>query len=512
MQRNYMGDGSLAHDGARRSLPRDMEGTEEEDAAVDIGDPLAGLLDERADESEGDDEAFGEGRQLPVGELLWLDEAEGELEPDDGATLEVGALVPAMAELELDDAGPEAPIAGFLEDDWSALTQDDAADDLSDDTVSDGELVFGVTEALQPFAEGDADEREEAEVPWALPSLAFEREDTTVTLSSRPWLACPIADVPLEALVLVPDALIAAGSELLRVERDAELGGNKSVSLRVRPPWPLTGVGLWRGELLCASVVGSLFRYSPQRGFELETTLHELSALATDAAVTWRLTTLAPGSFGPGIALLCSNGHYLLARRDARIEPTLSDVLALGSGEPPSLVQRTDAGVRLLELTRDGASFVASELPFEEAGAETLLCRRGEHIALWHPTRGLWLSDDGGQSYATLSGTGGVTALHFAEVNAAVALFAAVATDAPSVRVLAIDPARRTLECIAEIDPTLEREPETQRRGAAGPVASEAPSESAERDDWVARALVWDPTASVLWVAGSCGLLRLIPP
>jgi hypothetical protein len=96
-------------------------------------------------------------------------------------------------------------------------------------------------------------------------------------------------------------------------------------------------------------------------------------------------------------------------------------------------------------------------------------------------------------------------------------LFVASATAAPAVRVMSCDPSSLELECIAEIEPG--ELSSTTNAGVAlldtlepqGPLPAGDFTRGEERDEWTARALLWDARSRVLWVGGSLGLVRLSP-
>lgn len=474
---------------------------EHEKNPLDFGDPLAGVvLDEEAtEESESPAlsyEAFGDDD---------LDLAEGEA---DGATetalLDVGGLVPVLPSLALEPLEPAAndlPASAFLRDDWSTLGSDVGPDELGDVSGLGSFIPHGVTEAFDELGDGSEEGPFDTKERWTGTLAALELDDSEPARASAQWLALRASSYDVHALLLSDSHLIAAGARLASVSR----GADSSEPVLATPPHPLIGVVPWLDdELLCASAVGPLYRYSAERGFQVEAELHRRLALPLDAPIGWTLHTYRAGPGRAGIAVLCSNGRLLLSDADGRLRSQLGRAAVLGTGLPLTLLHPHDGSLGLRRLEDPVGRW--RELPLAlppgmRVDADTALCCHGELVAIAHEASGVWLSQDHGQHFRRVPGTVNVSAIHFGLFDGRPTLFIAITSAAPAIHVLVCDPSSFALESVAELTPGSIPEVSIQQ-GAA-------PAE--ERDEWTTRALLWDSRGRSLWLGGSFGLVRLSP-
>jgi hypothetical protein len=467
---------------------------------LDFGDPLAGVLLE--EESLGDSDAAALAPQAFGDDDIDLLEGEADAGTENASALDVGGLVPSLPTLAVEPLEPvtgEASASAFLQDDWSRLGDDVGPDDLGDTSGLGSFIPHGVTETFDELGDGSEEGPLDVKEAWS-GALALELDDSEPALARVAWSVARESAHDVHALLLSDSHAIAAGARLTSTPRTAS-GGDSVVAT---PPHPLVGVvpGL-ESELLCASAVGSLYRYSPERGFQLESELHRRLGLPLDASVSWKLQTYRLGPGRTGIAALCSNGRLLLSDADRRLRSQLGRAAVLGTGLPLTLIHPHDGSLGLRRLEDPAGRW--RELPLGvPAGlridASTELCCHGELVALAHESLGVWLSRDHGQHFQRVPGTTGVTAIHFGLLDGRLVLFVASVTAAPAIRVLVCDPSSLGLECVAELEPS--NVPDAPAQHAA----------TAERDEWTARALLWDSRSRALWLGGSLGLVRLSPP
>jgi hypothetical protein len=170
--------------------------------------------------------------------------------------------------------------------------------------------------------------------------------------------------------------------------------------------------------------------------------------------------------------------------------------LATG-GAPVVLVERDQA--RMLAIRGADGFEVRALTGFALAAAKTskpLLAAEREIVALAAPQSAVLLSVDGGQSFRSVAGTAGATALCIARFRERDRLWVAIyreATDQTLIALVDVDHAQA--ECVA--------------------VLSNDESDSgdpAERGEWArVSALAWHAPSSRLWAAGGFGLRSLIP-
>jgi hypothetical protein len=461
--------------------------------SLDFGDPLAGVILEEEHPEERDEDSPVEA-ELGDEDVALLLEPEHEARSDSPVLLDVGTLVPslpALAAEPVEAALSDVPASAFLQDDWSAHGDGIAPDEPGDGDAAGPSIPFGAMDAFEELGDaGDEGPKDDGAALWPLELAPLGLDDAEPARASVAWQATLASSADTHALSLLDGRLIAVGAEL------AMLGEARADVQSATPPRPLVSVAPWQGrELLCASAVGPLYRHSSERGFELEGELHRRLGLALDAPIGWRLSAHRLGSGGAGVAALCSNGRVLLLDADGRVRSQLGRAAVLGTGAPLTLIHPHDGSLGLRRLDESTGRWRESTLVLDAAvhiDAETRLCCHGELAALAHPASGVWVSSNGGSHFRRVPSTGDVTALAFAERDGQAALFIACASAAPAVRVLACDPATLAVECVAELEPG----------GALGE----------EREEWLARALVWDERASLLWLGASFGLVRLTPP
>lgn len=500
---------------------------------LDFGDPLAGAgLEDELDESDPDAKepahgAFGSDSDWDLQEIVL------EPEGDVASLLDVGGLVPSLPvlapeELDMRDAPSNAsvvsdvPASAFLQGDWSMFADEIGPDELGDDSAPGAAIPYDVLESFDELGDGGEDGQQRARESWSIELGIFEQDDHELALSAAPWHAARLGSSDIHALLLTEGQVIAAGEELVSVPRDVLAGAARGVHIGAKPPHPLVAVVPWLdAQLLCASAVGSLYRYSTARGFELESELHRRLGVPLDAPIGWRLAAYRFGPGRTGAAVLCSNGRVLLSDSDGRLRSQLGRASALGAGSPLTLIHPHDGSLGLRRLEDSTGRWRESTLtlnPGMRIDAETELCCHGELVAIAHPESGVWVSLDSGTGFQRVAGSGNVTAIHFGELEGRPMLFLASATAAPAVRVMLCDPSSLELECIAELEPgELSREPNANLAAptATNPVEPQGAlsggdfTRGEERDEWTARALLWDARSRVLWVGGSLGLIRL---
>ncbi|MET0410172.1 MAG: hypothetical protein ABW217_02700 [Polyangiaceae bacterium] len=469
---------------------------------LDFGDPLAGVVleEEATEESESPalaQEAFGD-------DDLDLVEGEADAAADTVLLLDVGGLVPSLPSLAtelLDHAAHEAPASAFLHDGWSTLGDDVGPDDTGDVSGLGSFIPHGVTESFSELGDGSEEGPVDAKEHWPGGLAALELDDGEPEQASVQWGVQRVSVHDVQALLLTESLLIAAGARLVHVPRSAANGE----LVLATPPHPLVGVVPWLDdELLCASAVGSLYRYSVERGFQAEGELHRRLALPLDAPIGWTLHTYRAGPGRNGIAVLCSNGRLLLSDAEGRLRSQLGRAAVLGTGLPLTLLHPHDGSLGLRRLEDPVGRW--RELPLAlppglRIDAATALCCHGELVAIAHEDSGVWLSQDHGQHFRRVPGTVSVSAIHFGLFDGRPTLFVASTSAAPAIRVLVCDPASFELASVAELTPD----------GMPGVTVGHGSTPAEERDEWIARALVWDSRGRSLWLGGSFGLVRLSP-
>lgn len=460
------------------------------------------LLEEEAVE-EGESsalshEAFGD-------DDLDLLEADADGGADAATPLDVGGLVPSLPSLAaepLEHGAGEVPAATFLHDGWSTLRDDVGTDEGGDISELGSFIPHGVTEAFDELGDGGEEGPHDARDAWSGELAALALDDGEPPRASIQWSVLRVSAHEVHGLLLTDSHVIAAGTRLASVPRGPESGE----LVLTTPPHPLLGVAPWRDrELLCASAVGPLYRYSAERGFQAEGELHRRLGLAPDAPIGWTLHTYRAGPARAGVAALCSNGRLLLSDAEGQLRSQLGRAAVLGSGSPLTLIQEHDGGLILRQLEDPAGRW--RELPLAlPAGLRidsgTALCRHGELVAIAHEDSGVWLSRDHGQHFGRVPGTGNVSAIDFGLLEGRPALFVASASAAPAIRVLVCDPSSLALANVAELEPGI----------IWDVVASEGDAPERERDEWTARSLLWDSRSQSLWLGGSLGLVRLSPP
>jgi hypothetical protein len=469
---------------------------------LDFGDPLAGVvLEEEATEASESPalshEAFGD-------DDLDLVEGEGDGAADSVSLLDVGGLVPSLPSLAtdpLEHAADEASASAFLHDGWSTLGDDVGPDDAGDVSGLGSFIPHGVTEIFQELGDGSEDGPVDASEHWEGELVALELDDAEPARAPAQWGVQRVSAHDVHALLLTESLLIAAGARLAQVPRSAANGE----LVLATPPHPLVGVVPWLDhELLCASAVGPLYRYSAERGFEVEGELHRRLGLPLDAPIGWTLHTHRAAAGRSGIAVLCSNGRLLLSDAEGRLRSQLGRAAVLGTGLPLTLIHPHDGSVGLRSLEDPVGRW--RELPLTlppglRIDAATVLCCHGELVAIAHEDSGVWLSQDHGRHFRRVPGTVNVSAIHFGLFDGRPTLFVASTSAEPAIRVLVCDPSSFELASVVELTPD-----------STPVVASEHGSAQAEeRDEWIARALLWDSRARSLWLGGSFGVVRLSP-
>lgn len=468
---------------------------------LDFGDPLAGvLLDEEALE---DSDAGALSVQAFGDDELDLDEGEADAALETASPLDVGGLVPSLpvlaAEL-LEPVANEGSASAFLQHDWSRFADEVGPDDVGDTSELGSFIPHGVTETFDELGDGSEEGPLDVRAAWSGALAALELDDSEPAYASVAWRVARESAHDVHALVATDSRIIAAGARLISAPRSAS-GGELVVAT---PPHPLVGVVPWlQNELLCASAVGSLYRHTAERGFQLEGELHRRLGLPLDAPIAWKLQAYRVGSDGGGIAVLCSNGRLLLSDADGRLRSQLGRAAVLGSGVPLTLIHPHDGSLGLRRL--EDAAGRWRELPLGappgvRIDASTELCCHGELVALAHESNGVWLSRDHGRHFQRVPGAGNVSAIHFGLLDGRPVLFVASATAAPAIRVLVCEPASLALECVAEIEP------------GNVPEAPAAHAATEDREEWTARCLLWDSRGRNLWLGGSLGLVRFSPP
>lgn len=477
----------------------DSDGAEHGEKAPDFGDPLAGVVleEDTADDSEAQGpslDAFGD-------DELDLVEGDAEGTADLTSPLDVGGLVPALPALAVESLEPAAndvPASAFLQDDWSTLGDDAGPDDAADTSGLGSFIPQGELEAFEELGDGGEEGPIDPRDAWSGALAALELDDSEPARSSAPWQVLRYSAYEVHALLPLETQLVAAGARLVSVARAA----SAALTLET-PPHPLVGVVPWQDALLCASAVGPLYRYSAERGFQLESELHRRLGLPLDAPVGWTLHPYHAGPGRHGIAVLCSNGRLLLSDAEGRLRSQLGRAAVLGTGVPLTLIHPHDGSLGLRRLEDPAGRW--HELPL---GAPpglridhgTALCCHGELVAIAREDSGVWLSRDHGQHFQRVPGTLNVSAIHFGSLDGRPMLFAASTSAAPAIRVLVCDPASSLLESVAELEPAT----------LPDPIGHE-PALPAERDEWIVRALLWDSRVRALWLGGSFGLVRLSP-
>jgi hypothetical protein len=459
---------------------------------LDIADLLSGALSD--EETSPEEMSLAEdASEPPHADLANLQWDFGDLAADTEAhgavlELELGSLVTSLPDLTSDSEAPAIGLENIgvlVSEDFGILAEDDGAEFTLDHFVH---LPRAADEAFEAGEDEQAGSTAQLDALEAV--LAFEEDG--VPAAPVAWRWAKVYAGALGDIALHDDHLIGAGAALVGFPRARDAAAAHVT--RVAAPHAIVNVAPWQEEqLLCATAVGVVYTYDARAGFQPLAELQRRFG-APEVAVDWRLSGVSCGGENC-VALLSSNGRVVLAGPDGRLRPQLWRGLVLGRGAPLPLVSLS-AGRPFLRTLEDPLG-KWSDRPLGTASAwpgverDSLLCCHGERVALAHPRSGLWLSSDSGRSFAKIAGCSSTSALTFAALGSRLCLFAATSTLEPALGVVLLDVLSGRAERIAEID---------------------LGQSAADGDDWAARALVWDPRACVLWVAGGFGLIRLEQP
>jgi hypothetical protein len=479
---------SLPRDEWLDDLPPLDTGDQEDDEALGPELPLGALLDEEAAlDDDGTPVDVGEDTEL----LADPDDASTAADAAEETAVEYDiAVIPLEGVPALDrDANDEGIAVDVFDGAIDAIPELEG----SQDDGAHEPLDFAISEELPAI---DADDEGWFEESPDLSALQILRDDPPPPWSALRWDERRPAELFGEAscLALVPGGLVLAGTELCYVpssgqpRRALETAGGRVVSV----------CGTTDGSVLFATTAGTLGRTAVAGAAVGLAGWREVAGLTSVEQRALELTAV-PGQ--ERVFARASNGALLMSedagRHFERVELCSAVhactangagfVALLGPAGEPKLAFSTGADtVTLLDLEGPARNVALSEEP--------RIAAHGRVIAVGSYGHGLavGLLDQG--SVAVIAGTHEVTAIAAGERNGHTVVWAALFREArDETELVEIDPHTSVVERIASLC---------------------KPAEDSDAGEGHSRvtALVWDPEACRLWVAGAFGLTSFAPP
>jgi hypothetical protein len=472
-----------------------LDGSEQDADDHDSGDILTELPDTFGGEDPTDlDDAVAS--DLDVGVRLEDDCSEGDAEVGE-LPLDFDDVMLVPDEASATDAETEAPVAQADLDGSADLepVPERFAGDTEDGAIED--VRYLVSEELPGL---DADEESSAGGDtWDL-AAAGNDEPLPPWVEPR-WCEAELpaepSSRPSAAVVLEPDAVVAAGATLVRIDRD--LRATTTLPDTPAQVSSLVALGARHETLVFSTRAGGLWRYpGPAGGLEALPDWRRAAGVTTAQPVTLDLCAV-PGR--PQCVLARTSGGRLLGSHDGGSRFELlelhgkilavcaagSRLLALSAGKHGTcLLESLDAGRCWSTIGLEGiAARIAS-------GPAPLLVADADAVVLADAALGVAVSTSGGTAFQRVRGAVGPTALAVGHLDGRAVAWAALYREADDASDL----------CLIDVSSASALRIGTVR----------ARDGSDESEGARVAALLWSAPQRRLWAAGDFGLRCFTPP
>jgi hypothetical protein len=471
------------------SLPAADDTESEEDQYLDEEVRLDLLPNDDGDDLNGPDD--------PAVRAEIHDLSDDPAEPGEAFEIDIGRLLEVDSD---DEGGSPAEDTLFNVDPASGLALPDELGAFDDaEGVLDATVVVDES-ALPELDTDDASEGIRSEPEF---TLGAGSDEEPAPIARELW-------IPTEPLTRLEacGSLAIGGAELVAGSSDLLwFHANMDAPLRVAACGSSIAsvvlVGATHEIAVAATRTGQLLRrgrYASQAEPLLR--FRELGSSAPGTRLGLSLSR--PRDFPQDSFLLATESGLLLESSDAgehfeRLEPG-GRVLALAATAATALVAN-GRDRSLARLAADRLDFDLHRLTGRALsvarGAKPILTQCDDVVALATPEHALVVSNDGGQTFQSVPGTAGATAITSGRYGDRTCVWATLYREADDrSELLQIDPALATALCVARLE--------------SPPAEHVDPS---DRSEWArVAALEWHVETHTLWAVGGFGVVRFAPP